>query len=224
MNIALLSSVVFLLFSQGTSEPRPDPKALGMIKRLNDRIGQAKSAAGTVEVRMLGRTETFDFRFARPNLARFSSTESLFIQDGAKLYWYLKPEKEYTEQTAPRTGLPGGTAFNLGGLTGLEALAFPNEPAMVPVRAASESWNGKDCVAILLASNQSADLKVTLYVDRKTGLPQGWRYVFGEYVSTGIFHRIELNVATKASDFAWQAPPGAKLFKTGGGGGDGAPN
>lgn len=211
MSIVLTVAVVLALGQGG--DAKPDPRAEAVVKRLGERVGAAKSVSGEVEVRMLGRTEVFEFKFLRPNFARFASNDTLLVQDGTKFYWYLKPENEYMEQPATKNGLPVGVAFNLGGIVGLEALAFGNEPPLVPERFSAEVYEGRDCAAIRFTSSANAEAKVTLFVDRKTGLPAGWKYEVGDYVSSGRYRKLVLDAPLRPSDFAWKQPPGAKLFK-----------
>ncbi len=181
--------------------------------KLQARMEKATSAAGRIEIRQLGWTETYHFKFLRPNLAKFSSKETVMVQDGRSLFTYFPSDNRYSEASAAKTGLPTGTAFNLGGLTGLEALAFPNEPTLRPTQLLERQFEGKACKALVLTSPENAEAKIVLYLDASNGLPAGWRYAAKGFDALGIFRELRLDVPLKASDFSWSKPAGASRIR-----------
>jgi outer membrane lipoprotein-sorting protein len=184
---------------------------------LRKKLSAASSAAGAFEVRAFGETEAFAFSFLRPNYGRFSSKNLLIVQDGKSHYLCDIPAKRYSVLPAPGKGMLAGTALNLGGLSGLEALALPHEPELTPVSVASQTFAGRACDALTLVSEEMKGLRITLFVDRQTGLPAGWKYAAGDFRSEGVFKRLRLDSQLAKTDFVWKPPAGAKPFKTGGG-------
>ena len=191
-----------------------DAKAEALYQKLQDRLARATSISGTVAVNAFGRTDTYHFKYLRPNLARFVSKDAAFYQSGGKLYSYFPLDKEYTVEPAPEAGLPGGTAFNLGGIVGLESIAFPNEPKLMPSKLVKKTQAGKTYQGIVLSSPENKSFKAIVYLDPKSGLPASWTYSLQGFQSSGEFKQLVLNAPMKPVDFAFQPPKGAKLVKT----------
>jgi hypothetical protein len=194
-------------------DPKPDANAARVLNVLRTKIAAAKSISGEYEVRSEGQVELYAFKVARPNFGRFLSKESAYWSDGQSAIGYYPSENEYFEQTASKEGLPAGAALNLGGVLGLEAIAFPNEPKLVPVKVSLKPFAGKACKAIEMLSPESSELKATLFIDAKTGIPAGWDYVFGEFKASGIYKKFEIDPAFNKGEFVWKKPAGAKKIE-----------
>lgn len=207
----MLTSLLLVLAGSATYQaPTPNAKALAAIKALQTKLQKANSASATIEVSVFGRKDVYEFRFLRPNFVKIVSPESAIYQDGRSCYDYNPADNEYFVKPAPKAGLPAGTAFSLGGLSGLEAMGFSNEPKMVPAAIARKTYAGAPADEIALRSATDPNLKATLWLDAKTGMPVGWKYSLQDYAASGAIKNLVLGPPLKAADFGWKPPKGAK--------------
>lgn len=207
--IALLAASA--LGAQRSAKPDPDQaKAEAAYAAVQAKLQKAKSAKLHLEVHSLERVDKYDFTFLRENFAKIVSPESAIYQNGQTYYDYNPIDKEYWTRPAPPRGLPNGTAFSLGGLVGLESLGFSNEPKMIAKRVVAKKWNGEDVKAISLEGELDPNIKATLFVSAKTGMPTGWEFVLKDFKSSGRFKNIVLDTPMKPMHFSWKPPAGAK--------------
>jgi len=185
-------------------------KAQTIYSRLQAKLKKSNSLKAVLEIKMLDRTDRYNLSFLRSNFARIVSPEAGIYQDGKTYYDYNVLDKEYWSRPAPKDGLPTGCAFSLGGLTGLDSLAFSNEPKMVPLSAVPKTWQGQKVTAIEMKGQADPAITAVLYLDPATSLPVGWDYELKDFKATGKFQSFTLDAPMKAADFAWSPPVGAK--------------
>lgn len=211
--ICLLPIVVSLQNAGSKPATLPDPvqqKAQTIYDRLQAKLKKSNSLRAVLEIKMFDRVDRYNLSFLRSNFARIVSPEAGIYQDGKTYYDYNILDKEYWSRPAPKDGLPTGCAFSLGGLTGLDSLAFSNEPKMVPVSAEPKTWQGQKVTAIELKGQADPAITAVLYLDPATSLPVGWEYELKDFKATGKFRSFTLDAPMKAADFAWSPPSGAK--------------
>jgi len=185
-------------------------KAQTIYDRLQAKLKKSNSLKAVLEIKMLDRVDRYNLSFLRNNFARIVSPEAGIYQDGKTYYDYNILDKEYWSRPAPKDGLPTGCAFSLGGLTGLDSLAFSNEPKMVPMSAVPKTWQGQRVTAIEMKGQADPAITAVLYLDPATSLPVGWDYELKDFKATGKFQTFTLDAPMKAADFAWSPPSGAK--------------
>jgi outer membrane lipoprotein-sorting protein len=208
--LALAATTVFAVQGPKSKVDPGQKKAQLAYEALQTKLQKARSVKLNLEVHNLGEVDKYDFSFLRDNYAKIVSPNSGIYQNGKTYYDYDPVGKEYWTRPAPLKGLPQGTAFSLGGLTGLETLGFNNEPKMVAESIVQKKWNGETAKAINLHGEMDPNIKATLYLDSDSGLPVGWEFKLREFRSSGIFKNIQLNAPLKASDFNWMPPAGSK--------------
>lgn len=185
-------------------------KAQVIYDRLQAKLKKSNTLKAVVEIKMLDRTDRYNLSFLRNNFAKIVSADAGIYQDGTTYYDYNPLDKEYWSRPAPKNGLPTGCAFSLGGLTGLETLAFTNEPKMVPLDAAQKTWQGKKVTAIRMRGQADPAMTAVLYLHADTNLPAGWEYELQDFKAVGTFQSFTLDSPMKSSDFAWSPPKDAK--------------
>lgn len=191
--------------------PQTDSKAFAeeVVAKMTATLSKAKALQGRAEVVSYGETEAFDFKFLKPNFAKFQSKHLGVYQDGKSSYTMMLADKRYSVAPAPAAGLPAGASFNLGAMVGLEALVFPNDTKLTPTSAKEERFAGKDCYAVQLKSEGNAQAKITLYVDRKNWLPAGWNYALLDFSAKGQYKSLVIDPKLTPDQFSWRPPQGA---------------
>lgn len=185
-------------------------KAQTIYDRLQAKLKKSTSLKAVLEIKMLDRVDRYNLSFLRDNFARIVSPEAGIYQDGKTYYDYNVLDREYWSRPAPKEGLPTGCAFSLGGLTGLDTIAFSNEPKMVPTSAVPKTWQGQKVTAIEMKGQADPAITAVLYIDPATSLPVGWDYELKDFKASGKFQSFTLDAPMKAADFAWSPPKGAK--------------
>src|SRR6185369_8617783 len=129
--LLLLPLSTALAYQSPAKKVEPEQKkAQALYDTLNAKLQKAKTIKATIEVHQLDRVDKYELSFLRDNFARIVSKDAGIYQDGKTYYDYNPIDKEYWTKPAPAKGLPSGTAFSLGGLTGFESIGFNNEQKM----------------------------------------------------------------------------------------------
>lgn len=211
--LVLALPLLSTLQSAGSKPALPNSsqqKAQVIYDRLQAKLKKSNSLKAVVEIKMLDRTDRYNLSFLRNNFAKIVSNDSGIYQDGTTYYDYNPADKEYWSRPAPKQGLPTGCAFSLGGLTGLETLAFSNEPKMIPLDATQKNWQGKKVTAIRMRGQADPAMTAVLYLDQVSNLPAGWEYELQDFKAVGKFQSFTLDSPMKTSDFVWSPPKDAK--------------
>jgi outer membrane lipoprotein-sorting protein len=207
----LLSALALAAPLAGAQEPDPvRVRAQKIYDALQAKLAKAKSVRAEIEVRNFDRVDKYTLSFLRDNYGKIVSPEAALYQTGKDFFDFNPVDNEYWTRPAPKTGMIAGSAFSLGGLTGLEGIAFPNEPRLVAVRALVKPFRGEKSTALTLEGQKDPSIKVQLYLDVKTGLPLGWEYKLQDFEASGVFKSLKLDVPMKPADFAWTPPRDAK--------------
>lgn len=219
MRFAFAGLALFVLSTAQTSTLRQSSEAQGKAEdayaALQDRLSKATSVSASLEVRMLGEVDRYSYQFLRKNYAKIVSRSAAIFQNG-KIYFDFSPiDNEYWQMAAPANGLPGGTAFSLGGIVGFESIGFPNEPKLRPVRVRTQKWEGLDVSTIELQNPTDSALKASIHLDATSNLPVGWQYSLREFQSSGRVRDFKLNPPLKPANFAWTPPKGSKRLSIG---------
>ncbi len=172
----------------------------------------ARSIAGTMEVRQLDRVEIWHFKFLRPNLAKLTSKEFRFVQDGTSLFAYSVLDNRFSQQRAPAEGLPMGMALNLGGVLGLERFMFGDDFHVRPNLGGGGAFRGRPCLTVSLVSDATKGFSGRLMLDSKTYLPIAWTFKSAGFESSGEFKSLTIDLPLSGAEFSWSAPPGARKF------------